>query len=115
MVSDDRENMSHYKDLRDLYAKSLEYHGIGRALFTPVAFKDMTPPCAGFFDRNGDFNTICNITTSAENMRGLQPIEYMPPQVSDIGISWQPKTSAGVQAITMDGSAATPYATLLKP
>lgn len=95
--------MAHYKDLRDLYAKSLEYHGIGYALFQPISANDMIPPCAGFFDRNGDFNMIARLATELQD-DGLQPLEYMPPKVSDVGITWKPKTSLGVTALSLDAS-----------
>lgn len=95
--------MAHYKDLRELYAKSLEYHGIGYALYQPVAAADLTPPCAGYFDRNGNFNVIAQLSDRPDGT-GLVPLEYMPLQQAQIGIEWKPKTSLGVLAVAVDAS-----------
>ncbi|KAB9006577.1 hypothetical protein FH972_026931 [Carpinus fangiana] len=99
--------MAHYKDLRELYARSLEYHGIGYALYQPISAADISPPCAGFFDRNGNFNRIAKLTPS-QGPEGLVPLEYTPQPQAQIGIEWKPKTSLGVQAITVDTSAEGP-------
>jgi len=102
--------MAHYKDLRVSYAKNMEFHGIGSALFQPISAIDMTPPCCGYFDRNGDWNHITNLTTerAIAEREGYLPLAQAPIKVTDIGIEWQPKTSLGMQAYTIDGSGNSP-------
>ena len=104
--------MAHYRDLGAAYAKSMEFHGFGYALFRPMAGSDLKPPCCGYFDRNGDWNLIASLTTDYEQamQQGCTPLPYMPQPLSQIGIQWKPKTSSGTEALTLDGSAATPYA-----
>lgn len=91
--------MSHYKDLREVYARKMDYHGYGYGLYHPVAVQDMRPPCCGFFDRNGDWNKICDITTDRlpPDQDDWVPLKYEPVRTTDIGIDWQPKTSLGMQ------------------
>ena len=106
---------AHYKDLRDLYIKRMETHGLGFALFHPIAAQDMRPPCCGYFDRNGDWNLICNLLPepdppfhpSCADM-GFDALEYEPPRSMDINIAWQPKTASGTQEHVIAGSAETP-------
>lgn len=101
--------MSHYKDLRATYAKRMEYHGVGIALFQPIAASDMQPPCCGYFDRNGDWNIIANLRANrSSSTDDYEPLEYEPTKVTDIHIEWQPKTSLGVTAIAADTFANTP-------
>ena len=101
--------MSHYKDLRATYAKRMEYHGVGMALFQPLAASDMRPPCCGYFDRNGDWNLITNLSAEiSTEIDAYEPLEYEPSKVTEVHIEWQPKTSLGVTAIAADTSADTP-------
>ena len=102
--------MSHYKDLREVYAKEMEFHGFGYGLFQPIAGGDMTPPCFGFFDRNGDWNLLAKLATkdSPDYAKDYTPLKWKPKRVSDIGINWQPKTSLGVQAVSTTTSLDTP-------
>lgn len=103
--------MSHYKDLRDVYAHRMAFHGCGYALYRPVAAEDMVPPCCGFFDRNGDWNLIANISTdhpAPNDPYPWVPLDYMPKKTTDIGIEWQPKTSLGTMEHSLAGSIETP-------
>ena len=106
---------AHYKDLRELYTKRMETHGLGVALFHPIAAEDMRPPCCGYFDRNGDWNLICNLVPETEppfhptcGELGFESLEYMPTRSMEIGIEWQPKTASGTQEHVIAGSAETP-------
>ncbi|KAI9717965.1 MAG: hypothetical protein M1828_007057 [Chrysothrix sp. TS-e1954] len=76
---------AHYKDLREVYAKKMEFHGNGFALYQPIAAQDMQPPCCGFFDRNGDWNLICNLVTNADPENPDQPVHHppLPPSTKD--------------------------------
>ena len=100
--------MGHYKDLRETYAKRMEYHGNGVGLFQPIAAEDMVPPCCGFFDRNGDWNLIANLSVEKREGDVYEALAYRPTRVADIQIEWQPKTSLGVTAISIDTSIDTP-------
>ena len=106
---------AHYRDLRELYTKRMEVHGLGVALFHPIAAQDMRPPCCGYFDRNGDWNLICNLLPESQppfhpqcDELGYDPLEYTPAQSMAINIEWQPKTAAGTQEHVVAGSAETP-------
>lgn len=102
--------MSHYNDLREVYAKKMEFHGYGYGLYHPVAVEDLRVPCCGFFDRNGDWNLICNLTTTRlpPEQDDWVPLEYLPQPTTEIGIDWEPKTSLGTQEHVLSGSAETP-------
>ncbi len=84
--------------------------GNGYGLFQPLDAQDMRPPCCGFFDRNGDWNHIANLSAEplAACLAGYEPLDYAPTKATDIQIAWQPKTSLGVSAMTLDTSANTP-------
>ena len=106
---------AHYKDLREAYSKRMEVHGLGIALFHPISAQDMRPPCCGYFDRNGDWNLICNLLpqndpayTPSYDRLGYEPLHYAPLRSSSVNIEWQPKTASGTQEHVMAASAETP-------
>ena len=100
---------AHYQDLREVYAKRMEYHGNGFGLLQPVSTRDLRPPCVGYIDRNGDWTLIANLAADrAAAHPDYTPLAYPPPRVTEIDIEWQPKTALGVTATTVDTSAATP-------
>lgn len=79
----------------------------------------MTPPCAGYFDRNGDWNLICNLATAPQAQRPLHvpgdapappfaPLKYDPVQSSALNIEWQPKTSQNVEGSVVNAGGQTP-------
>ena len=84
--------MSHYKDLREVYAKKMEFHGNGFALYQPIAAQDMQPPCCGFFDRNGDWNLICNLVTGPSPEDPDQPVQHPPLPPSTKGPDGEEQT-----------------------
>ena len=106
----ERSFTSHYKDLRGIYAKRMQCHGNGMALMQPISGEDCQPVCCGYFDRNGDWNLITRLTVDTEIDRDdyFEPLEYAPRPATDIDIVWQPKTSLGVGAHTIDVSGQTP-------
>ena len=106
---------AHYKDLGEVYTKRMEVHGLGFALFHPIAAQDMRPPCCGYFDRNGQWNLICNLLPALDPPLyppcyelGYAPLEYVPLKSSDLNIEWQPKTALGTQEHVIAASAETP-------
>jgi hypothetical protein len=105
---------THFKDLRGIYAKRMECHGVGMALMQPISGEDCQPVSCGYFDRNGDWNLITRLT--ADDPRELDdyfyPLEYQPKAVAPVEITWQPKTSLGVSALTVDASGETPWVCL---
>ena len=85
------------------------HHGAGTALFVPMSSKDLAPPCAGFFDRNGDWNLITNISSNPRAQRkGYLPLAEQATVVTSVNIKWQPKCSSGVTEHSLDTSAHTP-------
>jgi hypothetical protein len=102
---------SHYKDLRGVYAKRMEFHGVGMALMHPIAGEDCQPVSCGYFDRNGDWNLITRLTadTPGELDDYFFPLEYQPRPAAEVQIVWQPKTSSGVTVHSMDATGETPY------
>ena len=117
---------AHYKDLRETYAKRMEYHGErcsrtsrpsrltralgnGYGLLQPVHTADLTPPCCGFFDLNGDWNPIAHLTADPATAHPAYTLlAYPPRRVAGMQIEWQPKTSLGVTSTSVDTSLATP-------
>lgn len=90
--------------------------GNGFGLLQPVASEDITPPCVGYFDINGYWNLIANLSADmGDSHPDYSCLAYEPRKVSDVAIEWQPKTSAGVTAVALDTSASTPYALLFLP
>ena len=97
-------------DLAGLYAQHMEHHGCGKGLFLPVSVADLSPPCCGFFDRNGDWNLISGLGYSESNTvqkNGFIGLTEPLRDITSIDIKWQPKTSTGVQEDTVDTSAGT--------
>ena len=83
--------------------------GNGYGLLQPVHTADLTPPCCGFFDLNGDWNLIANLTADpAAAHPTYAPLAYAPQRAARLQIEWQPKTSLGVTSMSLDTSAATP-------
>jgi hypothetical protein len=101
---------SHYKDLRGVYAKRMECHGNGMALMQPISGDDCQPVSAGYFDRNGDWNLITRLTSDKKEDLDdyFYPLEYTPKPATELEIEWQPKTSLGTTALTIDASGSTP-------
>jgi hypothetical protein len=100
---------AHYKDLREVYAKRMECHGNGMALMQPISGEDCMPVSAGYMDRNGDWNLITRLTTAPKrDGQDWVPLESEPTKASDVLIEWQPKTSLGVSAVTLDASGESP-------
>ena len=83
--------------------------GNGYALLQPIASHDLSPPCVGYFDRNGDWTLLANLSADpALSHPDYTPLAYAPRRVAPMQISWQPKTSLGVTSAMVDSSAATP-------
>ena len=106
----ERSMTAHHKDLRGIYAKRMECHGVGMALMQPISGEDCQPVSCGFFDRNGDWNLITRLTAGRREELDdyFHPLEYTPRPAAEVDIVWQPKTSLGVRALTLDASGDTP-------
>ena len=101
--------MSSTRELHQLYAQRMMHHGTGYALFTPVSSRDLIPPCCGFFDRNGDWNLVTQISHDpAVQRKGFLPLREKPRQVTEVSIIWRPKTSTGVKEDNVSANADTP-------
>ena len=108
--------MAHYKDLREVYSKEMEFHGFGHGLYKPMAADDIQPPCCGFFDRNGDWNLIANLEVEQDGLvldehyrEGLyKPLVHKPDQCTTMKLVWQAKTSRGTESLATNTSVDTP-------
>lgn len=99
------------QDLKGVYIKHMQHHGCGVAMFQPVAFGDMKPPCCGYFDRNGKWNLIARLGIGIQEAllsQGLKPLKREPAHMKQIGLRWQPKCSKGVRMWNVDISGKTP-------
>jgi len=112
------QEMDHKNDLRQRYHEQMQYHGCGLALFQPISIRDIKVPCCGFFDRNGDWNLICQVShdASAQSPQSYQqhapptllPLRHEPVKMKEMEIAWEPKTSQDVGAYVLGASGDTP-------
>lgn len=99
------------QDLNAIYVKYMRHHGCGVAMFQPIAFADMKPPCCGYFDHNGKWNLIARLSQDIHDTalsRDLEPLKRRPATMRQIGLRWQPKCSRGVQMFNVDVSGKSP-------
>ncbi|KAL8797282.1 MAG: hypothetical protein Q9195_000435 [Heterodermia aff. obscurata] len=98
------------QDLSDIYSKHMRHHGCGEALYQPIAYMDIEPPCCGYFDQNDKWNLIARLKNEGKpNVEGLTSLRRPPVHMRSIGLRWQPKCSIGVRMSTVDISGKTPF------
>ena len=100
--------MGYKKDMGTLYAEHMEFFGLGTALFHPNSAADMKPPCVGYLDSSRRWNHIANIPFPDSTGSVYTPLEKMPKKMAELKIEWRPKTTLGVNAVTVAAQAETP-------
>ncbi|TAQ87224.1 hypothetical protein B7494_g4456 [Chlorociboria aeruginascens] len=82
------------------YAEHMKNHPFGTALYTPQAYRLFHPGCVGYFDSNGSWNPIADLSSSdtmatTEYTPVVEQLERAPPETS---IHWGPKISSKTKA-----------------
>jgi hypothetical protein len=101
-------------DLDKVYAKNMQHHPYGYALYKPMSSTILKPGSCGYFDSLGAWNPIANLDDVQSLQKyGLQPpkerLEKAPPEEN---ITWGPKVSQNVTEQRMDLSGGARYANL---
>ena len=82
--------------LSEVYARCLQDQPYGHALYHPVSSHILKPGACGYFDIDGNWHNIVQITDSA----ALKAMELSPIELHEISVAeeqWGPKYSSGVR------------------
>jgi hypothetical protein len=96
--------------LNRIYANEMQNHPYGYALYQPVFNNIIKPGAIGFFDRDGFWSPVSDLTDpDSLKVAGLKPPKHVlspaPPQDQ----TWGPMTSRSVSGHNLDASAGTEY------
>src|SRR5438876_1023516 len=88
------------------YAQLMINHPWGWALYKPTSSIDLKPGACGFFDAQGDWQTIVHLTDKAavegQKWEPVQSETQLKVETDKGTIKWRPKKSETVTVINMD-------------
>lgn len=90
----------HSQPLHQVYASYMRNHPYGTAVYSPLPYRDFHPGSVGYFDANGDWNHITDLSNPAtlaadQYTAPPEPLHLAPP---DTHIEWGPKASRNIHA-----------------
>lgn len=90
----------HSHPLHQVYASYMRNHPYGTAVYRPLPYRDFHPGSVGYFDANGDWNHITDLSNPAaleadQYTAPPEPLHLAPP---DTHIEWGPKASRNIRA-----------------
>ena len=82
------------------YARSMKNHPYGTALYTPLPFRTFHPGSCGYFDHNGSWNPVADL--SSPDLISSTPYSPVPETLSrappETVFQWGPKISSSTKA-----------------
>ncbi|KAJ5260524.1 hypothetical protein N7478_012129 [Penicillium angulare] len=95
-----------HQPLNITYASYMRNHPFGTALYTPLSIKEFHPGICGYFDSNGSWNPIADLSDSTKlEKQGYSTVnEELERAPTDTDIQWGPLTSENVVAHNIDFS-----------
>lgn len=98
------ETMGRHNDLSQVYAENMIHHPYGYALYKPVSSSILKPGSCGYFDAQGAWNPIADLTSPASLQKyGLSiPKEELERIPIEENIAWGPKVSQRVTEMNLD-------------
>ena len=105
------ETMGRHNDLSQVYAENMIHHPYGYALYKPVSSSILKPGSCGYFDAQGAWNPIADLTSPASLQKyGLSiPKEELERIPIVENIAWGPKVSQRVTEMNLDLSGGIRY------
>lgn len=90
----------HSQPLHQVYASYMRNHPYGTAVYSPLPYRDFHPGSVGYFDANGNWNHITDLSNPAvleadQYTAPPEPLHLAPP---DTHIEWGPKASRNIHA-----------------
>lgn len=103
--------MSSESRLDKIYARLMQNHPYGWALYKKVTAKHLRPGCCGYFDSDGDWRTLVDLTSPAEELevQGWEPPDPLKTNRDPESMVWGPKSSSSVRAHQVGGTVGTTY------
>lgn len=97
----------HPHPLNQVYATYMRNHPYGTAVYRPIPFRDFHPGSVGYFDANGEWNIITDLsnatTLQSSNLSPVpEPLQRAP---TDSHIEWGPKASRNINSRKAEFSA----------
>jgi hypothetical protein len=87
------------KHLNLVYANYMKNHPFGTALYTPQPYSLFHPGSVGYFDSNGSWNPIVDLSSPSDPAASYTPVaERLERAPSETSIQWGPKISAKTKA-----------------
>src|ERR1700742_5122289 len=84
------------------YASVMRWRKYGYALYEPASARIVKPGVCGYFDGNGSWNPIADLTDNSDLQRnGLTPISALQAAPTQ-EVEWGPKTSREVMMWKVD-------------
>ncbi|KAK8036595.1 hypothetical protein PG991_001732 [Apiospora marii] len=90
------------------FARLLRHHAYGWALFKKVAAKDMHPGSCGYFDPEGDWQPLVDLTRPSDDLLAegwAAPDARLYHDEAPESLVWGPKSSRAVNANQSGGTA----------
>lgn len=89
----------HWKPLHQTYAEYMHNHPYGTAAYRPLPYRDFHPGSVGYFDSNGEWNPITDLSAPSTLTNGhFTPIQGLQRAPSDARIEWGPKASKNIKS-----------------
>jgi hypothetical protein len=85
--------------LDQIYSEQLDSHPEGHALYKKLSTLEIKPGSCGFFDHDGDWNPILQLSDENELKAGGWTLLNGVRIIQDAGIRWRAKTSKGTTGI----------------
>ncbi|KAL7792028.1 hypothetical protein V8C37DRAFT_381385 [Trichoderma ceciliae] len=108
--------MSGKSRLDRVYAQLLSDHPYGWALYKKVTTREIHPGCCGYFDPDGDWHTIADLS-DPDDVAGKGwslPYDSISDSKAPASTIWGPKSSSSVQTRHIGGTAKTATAAPIK-
>lgn len=98
-----------------VYARLMSNHPYGWALYKKVTAKDLRPGHCGFFDSDGDWYTLVDLTSPVQELalQGWEPPHAQIQNRDPESMVWGPKSSSSVRAHQLGGTIGTTYVFLV--
>jgi hypothetical protein len=105
------------RDTKSIYADSFRDHSEGLAIYDELSINKVMPGSCGYFDLNGDWQDILNVTdVKAAGLLNLPPLSLrgFPKEADGIETEWGVRLSKNVKEESVDCKVEAEYEAFLQ-